>query len=248
MAGFDLPGSLSAQDRTNTESTQDTTGANLFESAYNQEIQLAQVQGDTPSDDPEPLLPRSGKVEIGKNDPLQEFWSSQEQSPSRLIPGLEDLDNSWKPFYEELVKSEGYQQIQNYRRAAEGFANYVAILTPEPEREPLTNALTNYVKGAISEEALNDVDPNLLQYAKPMKEAANSPDFHLAKELAETLSPLIEYSAEGRDIIAEELAKEGIIGIGMQLMLESRQLRNFIENSQLKSGYKYLVNDSSTTA
>ena len=236
MAGIDLPDSVVVADRICTEEIHEDSVGHVF--AKNT---LTKTR---PTQTKEVFESQEAPTVDSDNDPLGEFWNEQRMGPDSLIPGLIELDQEWKPYYDELVHSGSYQLIQYFRGAARGLSNYIEILAPVEERKVFQNAVIDYINSDNDLEGrLLKLDPNLIQYAKPLRKAVKHPEFHRVRVLIDKIYPLIHHSIDSREIIAEELARDGGAGSAFVLMYESSQMRRFVESTQLNVGFKNLVSN-----
>lgn len=218
----------------------------IFNSIFNEQIEVAQNKLDGVKDGSIEGMESDEAQSNIANDPLKEFWSNRDRSAARFIPDMDKVDNSWKPFYDEIVKSEGYGLIQDYQRNFEGLYNRVNVLTPEGERESLWNNVVSFMKGEEGAEAKLAGNPEILEHAQEMKDIVRNPEFHATREIAQAVTPLIQYSIQGREIMAEEAVKGQLTAPGMELIFEANQLKRFIESMSIRKAPKVLINDSRT--
>ncbi len=243
-------------DTPNAASVETGNGVLLSQSIFAERVEEAQHptpteidpdQKDSPH--PDPLKERLPTGAVGgilnlQLHPLKELWDNSENSITRLIPEIQELDQTWKPVYDEIVKSEGYGLNLDFQRTTNDIYNHVHVLTPESERDALWTNVLGFMKGDKEAEAALGQDPRALELAGKMKEIISNPNFRDFKDIAEAVSPLVEFSIQGREILAEESARQGEAGASLQLSLEATQLRNFVESMQKKGPLKILVNDS----
>ena len=223
-------------DTPNAEAVETGNGVLLSQSIFAERVEEAQH--------PTPTEIEPDQKNSPHPDPLKELWANSENSITRLIPEIQELDQTWKPFYDEIVKSEGYGLNLDFQRTTNDIHNHVHVLTPEAERDALWGNVLGFVKGDKEAEAALSQDPRALELAGKMKEIISNPNFRAFKDIAEAVSPLVEFSIQGREILAEESARQGEAGASLQLSLEATQLRNFVESMQRKGPLKILVNDS----
>lgn len=248
MAGIEIPNGSTAVDNVAKPMPGADTDSSerLSQNMFAERVEMAQQ---TPGKDTVEAPAETDPLEKQTHpDPLKEFWANRDQSIARLVPELTSLDDSWKPFYDEIVKSEGYSLNLKFQKNTNDIYNHVHVLTPEGERDALWNNMIRYVRGEEGAEEALSGDPRALELAKEMKGIIRNPNFQAFQDIAEAVTPLVEYSAQGRDILSEESVKQGEIAAGLQLSMEATQLRNFIKSMARKGDLKILLNDSSTRA